>query len=241
MIRRAVKRALHRGGFELRRHRPGATYLARRMERIASESIDLVVDVGAHAGEFASSLRHEGYRGSIVSYEPQGQMFDRLREAADSDPRWACRQLALGSEPGSLTLHVAGNDGFSSSLRPMTSAHEEGDPSSTYVSSETVEVTTLDAALEPDRGDRLFLKIDVQGYEAEALAGSTETLKGCRMVELELGLVELYQGQALFGDLVDWMSERGFVLADVEPGFWDERSSRLLQVDGIFVRQPAFA
>ncbi|MDX6609353.1 MAG: hypothetical protein QOF85_1278 [Solirubrobacterales bacterium] len=240
MIRQATKRALRKSGFELRRHRAGATYLARRMERIAAESIDLVVDVGAHAGEYAGSLRHEGYKGPILSFEPQAQMFERLRQAATSDSGWECRRQAVGSSPGSMTLHIAGNDGFSSSLLPMTEAHQQGEPSSAYVDTEEVEVTTLDAALDPGpRARRLCLKVDVQGHEAEALAGAASTLARCRIVELELGLVELYEGQALFGELVSTLEQQGLVMADVEPAFNDRQTGQLLQVDALFIRPDA--
>lgn len=237
MIRQVTKRALRRSGFELRRYRPGATYLARRMERIASESIDLVVDVGAHAGEYAGSLRHEGYDGPIVSFEPQKGMFERLAKAASGDALWECRRQAVGAAAGSMTLHIAGNDGFSSSLLPMTEAHQQGEPSSAYVGSEEVEVTTLDAALESNLEARnLCLKIDVQGHEAEALAGGSSTLTRCKVIELELGLVELYEGQALFSDMVATLEQRGFMIADLEPGFSDHQTGQLLQVDALFIR-----
>ena len=99
-------------------------------------------------------------------------MFERLLAAAASDPRWDCTRQAVGSEPGSLTLHIAGNDGFSSSLRPMTEAHEQGEPSSVYVDSEEVEVTTLNSTVADLAAERIFLKVDVQGHEAAALGGS---------------------------------------------------------------------
>jgi FkbM family methyltransferase len=237
MIRKATKRALRKSGFELRRYQPGATYLARRMERIAAESIDLVVDVGAHAGEYAGSLRHEGYKGPILSFEPQAQMYERLLHAAAGDPHWECRRQALGASPGTTTLHIAGNDGFSSSVLPMTEAHQKGEPSSTYVAAEEVEVTTLDAALGSNPGaHRLCLKIDVQGHEAAALAGGASTLARCRVVELELGLVELYEGQALFAELVGELERHGLVMADVEPAFNDRTTGQLLQVDALFIR-----
>jgi FkbM family methyltransferase len=243
MIRQATKRALRRAGFDLHRYRPGDTYLARRMERVAAESIDLVIDVGAHAGEYAGSLRHEGYRGRILSFEPQAQMFERLRQAASNDSDWECRRQAVAASAGSMTLHIAGNDGFSSSLLPMTEAHQRGEPSSAYVDSEEVEVTTLDVAAGGSEGDRLFLKVDVQGHEADALAGGASTLERCRMVELELGLVELYEGQALFADLVAELEGQGFVMTDVEPAFNDKQTGRLLQVDALFARleQPEYA
>lgn len=85
-------------------------------------------------------------------------------------------------------------------------------------------------------GQGVFLKVDTQGFESEVLAGATVMLARCRLVELELGLVELYKGQALFAELIERMGESGLYLTDLEPGFRDKRTGQLLQVDALFRR-----
>ncbi|HEX6754035.1 MAG TPA: FkbM family methyltransferase [Solirubrobacterales bacterium] len=234
-----IKKALRGVGFELQRFDPDGSFAKRRQRLLASERVDLVIDVGAHAGEYAGSLRHGGYGSRILSFEPQAQMFDRLREASSADPLWDCRNHAVGASRGSTTLHVSGNEGFSSSIRPMAAIHEEAEPESSYVDSESVSVVTLDEAIAemPEGSDRLMLKVDTQGYESEVLAGAPATLRRCHLVELELVLVELYEGQALFAELVDQMADHGFLLTDIESGFRDPRTSQLLQVDGLFIRR----
>jgi FkbM family methyltransferase len=201
--------------------------------------VDTVLDVGAHAGEFGQSLRHGGYGRRIVSLEPIGGLYRRLCAIVDADAAWTCKQLALGDRAGETQIHVSGNDGFSSSIREMASAHESANPSSAYVGSETVEVTTLDRLSEEvlDPPSRVFLKVDTQGYESEVIAGGGATLALCQLVELELGLVELYKGQALFGELVQRMEDEGFSLTDLEPGFRDLQTGQLLQVDALFLRR----
>lgn len=233
-----IKKTLRSLGFELQRFDPAGSFGKRRQRWIESERINVAIDVGAHAGEFASSLRHEGYGGKMISFEPQAQMFRQLKLAARDDPLWTCRNHAVGSAAGEIDLNISGNEGFSSSIRPMAAIHEAAEPGSSYVNSEAVEVVTLDEALGNSltHADRPFLKVDTQGYESEVLAGASETLGRCRLVELELVLVELYEGQALFAELVEQMSRHGFLLTDVESGFQDRRSHQLLQIDGLFIR-----
>lgn len=236
-VKSATKAMLQRTGFEVQRSDPAGSYPKRRQLLIERENVDEVLDVGAHAGEFGGSLRHYGYRGRILSFEPIAALHQRLCGAAEADPDWTCRQLAIGDRSGQVEIHISGNDGFSSSIREMDSRHEQADPSSAYVGSETVALSTLDEQI--NRTDtsvgQLFLKVDTQGFESEVLAGAAATLSRCALVELELGLVELYSGQALFEELVALMSEKGFALTDLEPGFRDEGSGQLLQVDALFV------
>ncbi len=233
-----LKKRLRSLGLELQRYDLDGTYSKRRRRQLESERVDLVLDVGAHAGEFAQALRHGGYEGKIVSFEPIREHYERLEALAKADRDWSCQRTAIGDHSGEIEIYISGNDGFSSSVREMASAHETADPSSSYVGSEMVEVTTLDRLqgeiLDPE--SRAFLKVDTQGFESEVLAGATEVLRSCRLVELELGFVELYKDQVLFQELVQRAHDAGFALTDLEPGFRDSRTKELLQMDALFIR-----
>jgi hypothetical protein len=56
-------------------------------------------------------------------------------------------------------------------------------------------------------------------------------------IEVELSLQLLYEGQTLYLAMIEFLQRRGYALASVVPGFHDERTGRLLQFDGIFVRE----
>jgi FkbM family methyltransferase len=233
-----IKKSLRSFGLELQRFDPEGSFAKRRQRRLAVEEVDVALDVGAHAGEFGKALRHSGFAGRILSFEPLAQHYARLQEKAADDALWDCRQTAIGDRNGTTVINVSGNDGLSSSAREMTGRHETGAPGSAYVGTENVPIATLDEATNAGGGERPFLKVDTQGFEPEVLAGGTETLRRCRVVELELGFVELYAGQALFADLVEQMRVAGMVLTDLEPAFRDETTGELLQVDALFTRPP---
>ncbi|HSS49937.1 MAG TPA: FkbM family methyltransferase [Thermoanaerobaculia bacterium] len=233
-----AKALLRRAGFELHRRDPEGSFAKRRQLLLEAEDVGIVLDVGGHAGEFGQALRHHGYQGRIVSFEPVADLHERLRRVAQGDVDWSCYKLAVGDRNGEVAVNISGNDGFSSSVLEMMPKHQKADPSSVYVGSETVALATLDEQraelLDNDR--KVFLKVDTQGFEAEVIAGATETLAQCAVVELELGLVELYGGQALFKEMIELMNERGFVLNDLDPGFRDKDGKELLQADALFVR-----
>jgi FkbM family methyltransferase len=208
-------------------------------------AVDLVVDVGANDGGYATALRELGYHRHIVSFEPLSEPFARLCERAGHDGSWDVVQCALGDHEGEVEVHVAGNDGASSSVLPMLEAHLGAAPQSAYVRDETVRLRRLDEAL-PEAvdlaGRRTFLKIDVQGFERAVLDGA-EGLFGADLlvgVQAEMSLVPLYDGQMLWRETVDRLAAQGFDLVSLVPGFSDPRSGRLLQADGVFAHRRAF-
>jgi hypothetical protein len=120
----------------------------------------------------------------------------------------------------------------------MLDAHLRAAPESAYIGTETVPVSRLDTAAEDLQvgAQNLFLKIDVQGFEPQVLKGAARLLDRIQGVQLELSLVPLYEGEALFMPLVDCLARKGFDLWALIPGFIDMETGRTLQVDGIFFR-----
>jgi FkbM family methyltransferase len=235
---RIVRAALHGVGFDFVRYDADRFAELRRLPLLNARRIDLVLDVGANQGQYATELRRSGYRGRIVSFEPLASAYRELERRAAAAPEWETRNFALGETEGTTSIHVAGNS-WSSSLLPMGARHLASAPESAYVAEEQVEVKTLDAlAPELARPDeRVWLKLDVQGYEIPVLHGAEKTLAQVEVVETELSLVELYEGQALFGDVIAHLAERGFGAWFFEPVFRDPASGELLQIDGIFARR----
>jgi hypothetical protein len=57
------------------------------------------------------------------------------------------------------------------------------------------------------------------------------------MLQLELSLVPLYQGEPLIRTMLEKVDALGYELYAVIPGFTDMKSGRLLQLDGIFIQK----
>ena len=76
----------------------------------------------------------------------------------------------------------------------------------------------------------------MQGYELRVLAGATGMLPSVGMVETELSVAPLYEGQPVLADMVAALREAGFALAALEPILRDWRTGEHLQFDGMFVR-----
>jgi FkbM family methyltransferase len=224
-------------GFDVSLSRLSRTTPAQRVRFMNDAAITVVLDVGAHIGDYASTLRRFGYKGRIESFEPLARAHAELSSRAAGDPLWTCHRLALGDRSGTLTLHVAGNE-VSSSALDMLPRHVQGDPGSSYVGSERVTVRTLDELGLTDASDRAYLKADVQGFEQRVLAGAGRTLESVRLLEVELSLVKLYEAGPLLAEMLEYLKDLHFEPIWFERAFGDAGTGRLLQIDGIFARDP---
>jgi len=236
-LRRRARLLIRHLGLDIHRYLPALDVDARRSRLLHDHRVDMVVDGGANRGQWALGIRGSGYRGPIISFEPLAGPFAELCRAAAGDPSWRCVRAALGDADSEVSMNVAGNS-TSSSLLPMEPAHVRAAPESVYVGSEVVQVMRLDSVV-PEMvrpGLRLALKLDLQGYEAAALAGAEGILADVQLVESELSVVPLYQGQPLYLDMIHMLDGLDFVLASVSEGLTDRATGRVMQLDAIFVR-----
>lgn len=209
------------------------------MSLLQKFDIATLFDVGANSGQYAGKIRAGGYSGRLVSFEPLSEAHDSLSKAAKDDHEWIVHpRSAIGDQAGSTTINVSGNS-FSSSIFPMLEAHASAAPESQYVGTEEVKVIKLDDVFgdyaAPD--GRNFLKIDTQGFEKQVLEGATDVLGDIAAIRIELSIVPLYEGGETFEFFVAWFKAKGFALWDIERGFCDPRTGRMLQFDGIFVNE----
>lgn len=199
---------------------------------------DVLLDVGANSGQFARRIRDSGFDRRIISFEPLPEAHQQLVQAAQQDRAWTVYpRSALGSQIGEADLHVAGNS-VSSSLQPMLETHRQAAPQSAIVGQVRTPVITLDSIFDQicRPTDRVFLKIDTQGHERQVLEGAQQSLARIQGVQLELSTVPLYQSQDLYSYFIPWLTAQGFGLWALSPEFYHP-SGRLLQFDGIFMRE----
>ena len=131
---------------------------------------DLVFDVGAHVGDRVASFRRLGAR--VVAVEPQPAMVRALRLLYGRSESVAIEAVAVGREPGRARMLINADNPTVSSVSPAFVEAARGAPGwETQRWSETidVEVTTLDALI-ARHGVPAFIKLDVEGFEAEALS-----------------------------------------------------------------------
>jgi FkbM family methyltransferase len=132
---------------------------------------DLVFDIGAHVGDRIAAFRRLGAR--VVAAEPQPPLVKVLRWLYRRDADVVIEPVAVGAREGTIDLRInvanptvsTASDAFVDAARDAQGWKEQA-----WTKAVAVPVTTLDALI-ARHGTPAFIKIDVEGFEAEALAG----------------------------------------------------------------------
>jgi FkbM family methyltransferase len=229
---RMLRHLLHRFGFDLNRFPlPGTlpSYLRRY-------NIETVLDVGANIGQYYDQLRREcRYRNRIISFEPLSREFASISARAARDENWTTINCALGREEGRASINVFEQSVFSSFLQ-QSEFGRGVHPSD--VRREEVTVKCLDN-LFPTlqmQGNNWMLKIDTQGFEKSVLEGAANCLPKFHVLQLELSLHGIYDGQPGCFEIIELLKQRDFVLSGLSRVLADE-GNELLEIDGFFVRR----
>lgn len=134
---------------------------------------DLVFDIGAHVGDRTAAFRRIGAR--VVAVEPQPALVKTLKLLYGRDRAVAIEPVAIGREAGivAFTLNVD-NPTISTASNAFRSAADgmPGWEGQAWTTTIQVPATTFDALISR-HGSPAFIKMDVEGSEAEALAGLT--------------------------------------------------------------------
>jgi FkbM family methyltransferase len=157
--------------------RPGRQKGLRGLYRPFVAPGDLVFDVGAHLGDRTAAFSDLGAR--VVALEPQPRIRRWLERMVGKDPRVTIREEAVGSAAGTARLAISRKNPTVSSLAQAwpneLPLRNEGFEHVRWEESVEVQVTTLDALIDL-YGLPSFCKIDVEGFEAEALSGLSRAI-----------------------------------------------------------------
>jgi len=205
---------------------------------VLSRDMSTVLDIGANRGQFALAVRQWAPKARVISFEPLPGAASIFRSVFYGDDQVLLYQAAIGPRPEQRTMHVSGKDD-SSSLLPISSVQTAMFPGTGEIATTEVRVGPLEEFVKSDElRSPAMLKLDVQGFEYEALIGCESMLPHFDWVYCECSFVELYSGQKLASEVIDWLACKSFDLKGIYNPAYD-RGGRAVQADFLFLREGA--
>jgi FkbM family methyltransferase len=236
---RTIKNIFQKFGILIRKYNAATSEDLRRTKLFQHYKVDLVFDIGANKGQYATGVLDTGYTGKLVSFEPLSSVYGVIKKESEKYSNWTVpSRCAIGSKKEEIEINISANS-VSSTLLKMLDSHYEGAPDSKIIGKEKVQVYPLDEIGEEycKNAKNIFLKIDVQGFEQEVLLGAKSILEKAKGIEMEISLVQLYENNNwLLPQVLDYMAQRGFHLKSLAPAFTDNNTGVILQCNGIFFR-----
>ena len=126
--------------------------------------------------------------------------FAALQKEFGSNRRVELHNVAIGERESVETLKITRDTTGASLLQPREEMRAVIGSNWTVTSEVPVRMTTLDR-LVVDLPDVSLLKIDVQGYEKQVLAGAKQTLGKTKFLLIELNFMPQYDGGSWLGEI----------------------------------------
>lgn len=204
--------------------------------RHASGDFGTVIDGGANVGQFARAASTAFPQATIYSIEPLPDAARQLRQNLGDHPQVKVFETCIGERDGTTTIRENAHS-QASSILPIRSDKDQGVTDLRELRQLEVPIARLDTLL---AGQALkapvLLKLDLQGYELQALKGAPELLKQCSHLLVETVFETFYEGEPLFEDLLLYLREAGFHF--VRPlNFLRNVAGDIIQMDALFARK----
>ena len=183
---------------------------------------DCVFDVGANTGQYATMLRRRvGYRGLIVSFEPDPSTARELRKKTHGDDRWLGSDHAISVQDGEQAFNIMADSEFNSLSVPdhtQTALFRQKNTVSSTVKIRTETLASALGRLRRQHGfQRPFLKLDTQGWDTRIVEASAHAMPEFIGLQSELSVKKLYAHSTDFRDALSLYEKCGFVLSAFVP------------------------
>jgi FkbM family methyltransferase len=204
------------------------------LELIQKAQIDVIYDIGANVGTWSLLAKSVIPSAEIHAFEPLLKHCNAFSETVEGIDNVTLHQIAVGSDNTNTLFHVTNFSDASSLLKPIASSQSQLGVRNAERC--IVQVRRLDdyrAEQNIRRPD--LLKLDIQGYELEALKGGRQCLQSAKAVITEVSFVAHYEYQCFFHEVVKYLAE--FDLFVYAFGIDTTLGATVDQTDVLFLRR----
>ena len=188
-----------------------------------------VLDVGANKTEWSRLARTLFPEAKFILVEPQAELVQYLKAFCDESPGSVWKLAGAGREPGEIELIIWSDPACSSVLfQPEKDSPRE---------IRRIPMITIDSLFENTKDLPQLAKLDIQGFELEALAGATKLFGQTECFIVEVNMYKRSPTVPQFSDVVSFFNDRGYKVYDIPGDMRRPLDNALWAVDLAFVRK----
>jgi FkbM family methyltransferase len=190
----------------------------------------VIADVGAYIGDVTLELHQHFPNAVIYSFEPIDSSFGQLKGAVAGITNIHINKLAAGESKGTIEIPLYAE----ASINTLKQAAYDSGP----INSQKIDVERLDDFFDKKGISSIdIIKIDVEGYEIQALTGAAKLLKNAKYIVTEVGFKRC-ETKTYFVDMDIFMEKNGFEIFNIYellPAYNDR--TRLFYANCVYVNK----
>ncbi len=194
-----------------------------------------ILDVGAHSADWARTAKKIFPDAVIYLVEPLTEMEEHLKKFTSDYP--SSRYFLYGAGSKEETLYMT----VSKALEGANFLQEENIYLKNSKVQREIKIITIDSLIQKKEIEiPQLVKMDIQGFELEALKGAELLFGKTEVFILEASFFEFIKGTPLISDVITFMAKKGYEIYDFA-GFLRRPYDRALgQTDICFARKNGF-
>lgn len=203
------------------------------IQTIINKPDPVIVDGGANIGDMTHHYQNLFADPQISAFEPIPALVKHLEKRFADDSQVTIYPYALGATNQEVEFNVNNFDATSSILN--ASSHNMGLCGEMVDLKEKISVPMVRLDSVRDVSKRIdFVKLDLQGYELEALKGFGDILANTHIILTEVEFLPLYDDQPLFADIDLFMRQADFNLFNLY-NLYTHEDGQLYVADALYI------
>tara|TARA_B110000238_G_scaffold196121_1_gene236348 strand:- start:423 stop:1118 length:696 start_codon:yes stop_codon:yes gene_type:complete len=195
-----------------------------------TKNINTIIDIGSNKGQFGLIARHILPNVNIYSFEPQTSQLTIQKKIIGSQ-NIHYFDFALGATNEIKSLYVTQRKDSSSILEPV-----ENDNIYSVTAQEKINVKRFDEIIDILKlNKQILVKLDIQGYELEALKGFGEHIKFVDYILTEVSFQEAYKDQPFANEIIEFLKKKNFFV--IKKNLATKYKKKKFQQDILFERK----
>lgn len=173
-----------------------------------------IFDCGANIGLVTHAFLQSFPSAQIHAFEPNPSVYNQFYTAHGAKSNVKAHNQGIGKTKGSLTFHINKNSGTSSFL-DANAYHKLNYANKDIVEKEVSVVGIGEYMAEQHIPVLDILKLDIEGFELEALKGIEKISEKVNIIYTEVNLIPTYEGQPLINDIINYLLLNNFHILNI--------------------------